>query len=428
MTSAMVSAIRRSRVVVLSGAGALQLLSNAAAAATATAVLGPAERGLMVLALTTASIIAVISVLGAGPTLRARLPTALDSAERRRLICAFSWITVGGAAVAGAASYFTSTLSAGIIDPGLASGLLPLGAATFGVGQVLLLQTTEMWFADGEFRRGGLAAAGIAAGGLLGLLFTTTVSTHAGALLLGQSGGQVAVGLLVIHRLWLSGLVVTTRPELPVVGTLIVRGAPTLGMTLGLAIALRADRYVLGITAGTAAVGIYSLAATLSETVRLLPQAIGQVFMRAAATGAGPRRLAARCAQACTASAAAAVVIATVALLVVVPLFGSAFGDARQLVVPLVIAEIALAPYLVASRGVLGRGWSGTAAAVGVVASGVAVLLYALGAGFGGSYGLALACVAVYGFLSVAASGAFLWKWNRPELVRSGRGKESARP
>lgn len=427
MSSALTS-VDRSAVAVLSGAGALQLVANAAAAATATAVLGPSERGVMVLGLTTASIVAVVAVLGTGSSLRARLPAATAPADRRRLLGAFTWVTAAGTAVAATGSALLCGPAAGLLDPALGRGLLPLACGAAGAGQVLLLQTTEAWFADGRFRRGGSSAAAVAAGGLLGLLLAGAVSATAGSLLLGQALGQLAVGLVVVRLLLRSGLLVAVRPDPRAARALVAGGAPTLGMTLGLAIALRADRYVLGVAAGSAAVGIYSLAATLSETVRLAPQAIGQLFMREAAAGAGPRRLLSRSALACAVSAAAALGVGALGWVVVVPLFGPAFADARALLVPLVVAEIALAPYLVASRGILGRGWTGSAALVGAAASAAAVLGYVLGAGAGGVLGLALACVAVYGVLSLLASGVFLSRGRprplhrAPAVVAAGRG------
>jgi O-antigen/teichoic acid export membrane protein len=112
-------------------------------------------------------------------------------------------------------------------------------------------------------------------------------------------------------------------------------------------------------------------------------------------------------------AAVAALGVGAVGWSVVLPLFGPAFAEAAHLLVPLVVAEIALAPYLVASRGVLGRGGTVSAALLGVAAGGAAVLGYVLGAAAGGTLGLAVACVAVYGVLSLAATGTFLWEYRR---------------
>ena len=62
------------------------------------------------------------------------------------------------------------------INRELGIGLLPFATAAFSAGQVLMLQTTEACFADGRFRRGGLSSACIAAGGLLGILLTSSDS------------------------------------------------------------------------------------------------------------------------------------------------------------------------------------------------------------------------------------------------------------
>jgi len=399
--------------LLLSGTAAIQLLSNAGIAVIAAAVLGPEDRGVMVLAVTSAGIVAVMSVLGTGPSLRARLPQAIDSTHRRQLISAFTWVSIGGLICAALISGAISVLSGQSINTELGSGLMPIATAAFGAGQVLMLQTTEACFADGRFRRGGLSSACIAAGGLLGILLINGVSATAGSVLLGQALGQLTIGAAVVQQLWRSGLLVTAHPDLRDMRTLVLHGAPALGMTLGLAIALRADRYILGIASGPTAVGIYSIATAVSETARLLPQAMGQLFMREAAQGAGPRRLMAISISAGTASALAGIVAAAAAWVLITPVFGPAFDDARRLLPPLVVAEFMLSPYAVASRGVLGRGWTSSAAVIGVISSAIAAAAYTVGAELGGWYGLAVACAIVYGLMSAITTCTYCWKWKR---------------
>lgn len=409
MSAARLAALHRSRVFLLSGTGAIQMVSNAGVAVIAAAMLGPDARGVMVLGATSAGILSVMSVLGTGPSLRSRLPQAADPA-RRRLLSAFTWVTMGSAVCAALLSSAVSVLSGKYLDHELGSGLLPLAAAAFGASQVLMLQTTEAWFADGRFRRGGLSSACIAGGGLLGLLLMSGEPASAGSLLLGQALGQLTIGVVVIQRLYRSGLFIIGRPDLRSVRGLVSHGAPALGMTLGLAIALRADRYVLGIVSGTTAVGLYSVATAVSETARIFPQAVGQLFLRDAARGAGPRRLLAASSTAAAVSAVAATAAAVAAWVLITPVFGSEFRDARDLLPPLVAAEIAFAPYAVASRGILGRGWTTTAAAIGLIASGVGVAAYVLGAEVGGAYGLAVACIIMYALLSATTASTYYMK------------------
>lgn len=409
----MTTSVIRSRVALLSGTGMVQLLANAAAATIATAVLGPHERGVMVLVLTGASIVAVVAVLGTGPSLRSRLPATADDAARRGLVCAYTWVSIVGVVCAALLAWAACLGSALVVDPALGQGVLPVASMVFGVGQVLMLQSTEAWFADGRFRDGGLSAAAVAAGGLIGIVLASTVVPAAGVLLLGQALGQLAAGLVVVQRLHRAGLLLMSRPDPAVVRGLVVHGSPALGLTLGLAIALRADRFVLGIVAGPAAVGIYSLAATVSETVRPLPQSIGQLFMHDAARGAGSRQLIRSCLIACGLSAVAAAGVAGVAAVAIVPVFGAGFADARNLLIPLVLAEILFAPYAVASRGVLGRGWTTSAALLGLVAGGLAVATYSVGASLAGSFGLAVACVILYSFLSAATTAMFVRRSGR---------------
>ncbi|MET0234181.1 MAG: oligosaccharide flippase family protein [Kibdelosporangium sp.] len=399
---------RRAGVTFLAGASLVQLASNATAAVVATMVLGPGQRGVMVIGVSIGGISAVVGGLGTGSALRARLPSCADPAARRRLLSSYAWWTAAALVIAVALALSTSVISAPLIDPALA-GVGFLGAlAIFTVWQVLMLQTTEAWFADGHYRRGGISAASTTAAGVAVLLLAATVSTDAGELLFAQGLGASVAWLAQLRSLRRAELLVAARPRQADLTRLVGKGAPALGLSLGLAIALRADRYLLGTIAGPAAVGVYSLAATLSEVSRLFPQTIGQFFMREVALHGGRQRLAHRVLASTAATVAAGLVIATAGWLLIVPAFGEEFGQARFLLLVLVVAEVCFAPYAVASRGLLGGGWTRTVGGLGLLAGVAAIGCYLLGARMGGSVGLATSCVVLYGGLSAAALMLFL--------------------
>jgi len=394
----------RGGVAFLTGAGVTQLGANAVAALVATIVLGPAQRGVMVIGSTLAGVVAVVACLGTGAALRSRLPPVAGPADRRRLLSSYAWWTTAAVAPAAGCAVALSLASASLVDPAMARGGFLVAVAVATAGQVLLLQTVEAWFADGHFRRGAGAAAAAAAGGLVGLLAAAAMSGDAAVLLAAQGMGTAAVTLALLGALHRAGLLVVARPRPGDVRSLVGSGVPTLGLVVGLAVALRADRYVLGATGGIAAVGVYSLAATLSEIPRMVPQAMGQLFMRDSALGAGHDGLAGRLGRATAVAAVCGALVAAVGWFTIEPVFGAEFADARRLLLLLVIAETCFAAFTMAGRGLLGGGWAREAGVLGVGASVVAVGAYLVGAGLWGSTGLAVGSIAVYAVLSTVAS------------------------
>ena len=430
-----------SRLAVLSGSSVLQAAANAVAALIATQALGPQERGLMVLGLTVGSIYGLVGGLGSGPAFRsqlpcahlpgahlpgaqlpgAQLPGARQPAARRNLVTAFTWCTIAGTLLATAAAVATVAVSAAWIDPALRSVPFLAATASCTVAQVLLAQVPDGWFADGRFRRGALGAAAMGAGGLAGVLATLTVSSSAASVLCGQALGMLVVGVAEVAALRRADLIGLAGFELAQVLSLLRAGVPALGLTVGLAVALRADRYLLGAVAGAAAVGIYSLAATLSEVSRLLPASLGQLYLRDASTRLGAARLEPTIRFAIVSAVACGLIVAAGGWMLIVPVFGGQFAPARELLMVLIVAEVCLAPYSVASRGLLGGGWTTAAGLLGIAGSLVALAAYAMSAVVAGAMGVATGSVAVYAGLSFVSYRMLRRRvGSRPQPVGSG--------
>jgi O-antigen/teichoic acid export membrane protein len=407
------------RLVVLSGASALQAASNTIAGLLATVVLGPQDRGLMVLGLTIGSVCGLVGGFGSGAALRAWLPATPEPAGRQSLVSAYTWCSLGGMTMAVFIAVLATAASAPLIDPVLRSPGFLLATASYTVGQSLLTQVPDGWFADGLFRRGGLGAAAMCAGGLIGVATALTVWRSAAAVLAAQALGIVLVGLLQVVALRRAGLAGLSRPNPELVRALLRRGAPALGLTFGLAVAMRADRYFLGIASSPATVGIYSLAVSLAELSRLVPAASGQLFLRDTATGLGADRLGPTVRFAVGAAAVGGVLVVATGWPLIVPVFGPEFAPAGGLLVMLALAEVCLAPFSVASRGLLGGGWTGAAGAVGVVGSVVAVAVYALTAMSAGPAGVAVGSALVYAGLSMAACTLLRTRLQPAALERS---------
>ncbi|MFD2417330.1 lipopolysaccharide biosynthesis protein [Amycolatopsis pigmentata] len=393
----------RGRLAALYGAGAAQLALNAIAALLATRALGPADRGVMVLGLTVGAIVGMVGGMGTGSALRARLPTAAGPGERLALVRGYTWCTMVGTLFAPVAAVAVIRGSADFIDPALASAPFLAATAVFTAGQTLLTQIADLFYADGRFRQGALAAAAMSAAALGGLLLVLSQTRSVAALFLAQATGTLLVVPFLVVRLRRLGLVSFSLAGRTAMRPLIRRGLPALGLTVGLTLALRADRYLLGALAGTSAVGVYSLASTISETSRILPTALGQLFLREVSLGQGVSRLARASRFAVAASVAGGLVILAAGWAFIVPVFGAGFAGARGLLVVLVLAEVCFAPYAVTSRGLLGGGWTRTAGTLGVVGTVGALAVYAVSAAVAGAAGVAVGSAIVYAALSVSS-------------------------
>lgn len=389
-----------SSLVSLTAASIVQVACAGGAALVATLRLGAHDRGLMVIGLTLASFAALVSGLGTGSAFRSYLPNSESGAHRARLVAAFCWCSAGGALLSVLGAALATVASARLISPDLATPGFVVAVAAFAAAQVALLQINEAWFADGRFRRGSATAAVTAAGGLVGVAAAATVYADAAVLLLAQAVGNLAVSTLQLPALRRAGLVRWSVPSVEAVAALLRRGIPALGLNLGLAIVLRADRYILGALSGPFAVGVYSVAATVSETIRMLPQAVGQLFFRDASLGRGAAESGANARRAIVGGAVSAAAVAVIGWMLIVPVFGEEFSQARVLLLVLLVAELCFAPYAVYSRGLLGGGWTRAAALLGATASAVAVPAYVVASGLGAATGAAVASIVVYGFMS----------------------------
>jgi len=379
------------RLATLFGASTVQLASNAAAALIATRALGLADRGVMVLGLTVGSIIGMAGGLGTGTALRSRLPLATGDHARRDLLAAYTWCSIGAAVLAPVVAITAMAGSAGFIDPAL------------GTTPFLLTQVVEAWYADGRFRHGSIAAAVMSVSGLACVAVAVATARTAAVVLSAQAAGMLVVALFELGALYRAGLIVLPCPGMPAVRCLVRRGLPALGLTVGMALTLRADRYLLGAVAGTAAVGVYSLAATISEVSRILPTALGQVFLRDVSLGQGAARLSRVSGFAITAAILSGALVLAGGWLLIVPAFGAEFAGARELLLILVLAEVCFAPYAISSRGLLGGGWARTACVFGITGSIAALAVYAVTASLGGTFGVAVGSAIMYGALSAVS-------------------------
>jgi O-antigen/teichoic acid export membrane protein len=222
------------------------------------------------------------------------------------------------------------------------------------------------------------------------------------AAILSYTAGFMARSLIAVG---LIGKGVIDKPtELEPGGTreLLRNGVGLMGMNLGQSITYRLDQYLLAALADTRSVGLYAVATTPASLIQVVSNSVGQVAFRDAAENQfGRRKLLVFVLGAAGVTAAYAAVMYVAAPWLIPWVFGPEYASAVDIVRVLVLAEIALSPYLVLSRAVAGAGhirlssWTGV---VGMVAMGGFLILFIPG---NDGLGAAWACVAGYATMSL---------------------------
>ncbi len=303
--------------------------------------LGPEGRGTIVLFISISSFATLLSSLGAN--VRARVDLAKDQGIARGEYL--------GLVLALLALQVVVTLSAGSWALSASGGLyatvaVPLLCA-YGTGLLASVLMRDLLYAYGLPAR---ASSGEAVGA--GVLLTATV-------LLAVSGYDGVTGYLVafvlsglaqmahlgrgLHR---AGLFV--RPKFaPAAWRTHVRASlPALVQSFAQAGVFRGDRLILGVLAGTGAVGVYSVAATMTELLWLIPVSIGNaLFLRVSngtVSASTVRKLrAANFALAVVCAAALALLGPTVLRVV----FGEEFVEATDVLRVLCLSAVVVSSY-----------------------------------------------------------------------------------
>lgn len=182
---------------------------------------------------------------------------------------------------------------------------------------------------------------------------------------------------------------------------LLSSGRGFLGYNVGQTVAFRADRYLLGVIVNPTALGIYSVASTPAEMLRLPVTALSQIMMQRVARFGLTSRLVRH---ACLATAAVTLPLAGALLVLARPimdvLFGPRYSDSVPVLRVMVLSEIIVAFFLILVRMAAGAGL--TRATGFATAGGAAVGLIALLA-LAPSYGaIGAAWASFFGYLVMA--------------------------
>jgi O-antigen/teichoic acid export membrane protein len=184
-------------------------------------------------------------------------------------------------------------------------------------------------------------------------------------------------------------------------------GLPALVVYLGQAMTIRFDRILLGLLGSTGQVGLYSVAATMSETLWLIPGSLAQVvFHRVASAQLPVRRLRAVRLANVALSLVGAGVLALLAPALVEAVFGEAFRGATAAMRVLLLAAVAVASYQVDITCVVASNGLRRASAITTAGFAAVLLLDLVLIPRAGLLGAAWASVVGYGLMAVLSCAA----------------------
>lgn len=380
-------------------ASASQIALSAAAALLTTLLLPVSDRGRYVLLVTALAVTTPLAGLGSNVGMRRARPThpnpgALETAYLRlACVCALAHGLVAPVVV-----WLVTSRRVPQDKQELAA------VAVLAIAQVGAWQFVEFWYSRLQYRVGAIYATVNASASLLAALsafvvspsFLHVVATQAVVAMVIQVAQGIHIRLARAHDC-------DADPGrlMPLAGRMIRVGAPSLVMTAGMGLTFRLDRLILGAAQGPSAVAVYALAGSFAELPRIIPAAIGQIANGRAALSGRALALRPYLLPAFGLAVVAAAASGVVGLLVIHRV-GPAYAGSTAPLVILLVAEMALVPYSIIIRMILGGGRVTLSARVGVVAIVLSTGIYWLAIHRYGTLGAAWASVVVYLGVSVA--------------------------
>lgn len=404
---------RRSDVIKVASTASgsvLQALLSALAALVSTALLPLQDRGHYVLIWTVLALSAPVSALGSSVGFRRRRSRTTDPGSLERRYLRVSFLAAGLHALWAPPVAWLATK--GEVPDNL-SVWIATGMLAFG--QTLSWQFIELWFGRHRFKHASMYAVLNAGCTMTGAAWALVSANLAGVLWAHAVASTLLQFVQLLHIR--KGMPSASLQGVPA-ESLVRLGLPSVVMTLGMLVAFRVDRFILGWFSGAEAVAVYALAASFAEMPRFLAAAIGQLEnSKAAATDERlPLRGAMTVALGLTAAGALGAAIAgLVAIRWFLPV---AYTESVVPMVLLLVAEIVLVPYSLIYRVILGGGRLKMTAWLGLAAMVVSVVAYAVGAHMSDARGVALASIFAYAAVSVGC----LWvHYQQPLQVGSER-------
>lgn len=380
-----------------------QVVSNVAAAAAAVVTarhLGATGRGVLVLYLTVGSLALLVCSLGVNTSCR----LLLVNPERPVALGHFLGLCL---ALTAAQAVLCSVLGAVLLPltdvPVDTADVVLLGLLGVGLfGQYVMFDALNAY---GLISGAAAIQALVAVGQLVAVfgLAALDVRTAQPFLLAMAVGGvlQVGVTLVVLRRLGL-GL----RPSLDRESwrRLVREGLPGVAVNVGQVLTFRVDRYLVGLFLGPAAVGVYSVASTAPELLRLPTMALGQPIFHRLASGSARLQDFRRSRAICLLTVAGlAAVVAAIAPIAVRAVFGPEFEGAVTPLRILLLGEIGISLYYIDGSSLFGLGRISEvalAAAAGLVVVTVADLVLVPAWGIAGAAWASVPAYSAMGFIT----------------------------
>ncbi len=200
------------------------------------------------------------------------------------------------------------------------------------------------------------------------------------------------------------------------------KGVPAIGMNAGLSLTFRFDRFVIAAALGSAPLGVYSIAVSGSEALRLFPAAWGQVaFYRVASSEAPLATVRRQRRRILLGMAAALGVWALVTPFLVHALLGPRYDGAIEPWRILLIGEIGIMAYQIDGRILAGLGRTAASGLAGLAGLVLVVPLDLVLIPRHGLVGAAVASAVAYLATGLAAMVALWW-------TERGRAPDGVRP
>ncbi len=227
------------------------------------------------------------------------------------------------------------------------------------------------------------------------------------------AGFAVAAAVLVVKfgSIWHQspGQLTAHWRELIADGLLPMTGA------FAMVVALRFNRIVLAVVGGSRSVGLFAVALTIPETLRIVARAVGQIIADRGRSGVDSvGTLMRHCQLFILVNCALLTVGTTLGWLLLPTLFGAGFTEARGLLVVVTVAEVAMSVHLMGQAMLVGFGSPRGIGLSQVVGAVVATLLNLVMIPRWGMQGAAWACL--FGFSAMALASAL---WTRHEIKRA---------
>ena len=377
---------------------------NAVSGVLAARILAPSDRGLVAITITGAGLLGIVCGLGTNVAFRAQLPRDPRITMKGFWKLSLILLTV----LALPALVLGSLATARLVDPAFATHQGIAAFVIFGIMNFLWFHVSESLSALGQIR----SAAQTSAIGSFALACAMAAYASKG------SSSAFAVSILYSGSLLLQTVLAgrSLVPHLtgPAGGSsvLLRTGPKLMGSHIGSDLVYRADRYLLGIWSSAASVGIYAVATTPAELVKIPVNAAGQYALYDAAKGSLHKSRLARTVLKWILATSLLIPIAwPLAPYVVNIVFGPEYLGSVAPFRILMIAQVVLVPHLILSRAMVGLGATWSASVSG--GSGLAMML-AAGWALMPQYraeGAAVACLLAYGTMSITSSVLIFRCW-----------------